>query len=173
MERQKITRNLKVLYAAFAVALLVSGGVVYAAVANNGQALTEAIQSSQVDEDLQIVPEASPATEDTTTEATEAPVDYDQPASAEVSPKNSPPQSPAPTSSPAPQLERIPFTNKDVTPGDPSSYVDTYGQCPFYENAGAKGCYPPPGITCNADWSHCTMSEATPTSTEEDHTDGQ
>lgn len=173
MERQKITRNLKVLYAAFAVALLVSGGVVYAAVANNGQALTEAIQSSQVDEDLQIVPEVSPATEDTTTEATEAPVDYSQPTGAEVSPKNSPRQSPAPTSSPAPQLERIPFTNKDVTPGDPSSYVDTYGQCPFYENAGAKGCYPPPGITCNADWSHCTMSEATPTSTEEDHTDGQ
>ena len=60
---------------------------------------------------------------------------------------------------PAPQktvpLERIPFTNKDVTPGNPESYVDTYGQCPFYENAGPKGCVPPPDIECNADWSHC------------------
>ena len=24
----------------------------------------------------------------------------------------------------------VPFTNKPVTPGDPSSYVDTVGQCP-------------------------------------------
>lgn len=173
MERQKITRSLVTLYAIFAAVLVIGSGAAYAAIATGGQEITEAIQSTQVDEDLQIVPEASPATEDTTTEATEAPVDYDQPASAEVSPKNSPRQSPAPTSSPAPQLERIPFTNKEVTPGDPSSYVDTYGQCPFYENAGVKGCYPPPGITCNADWSHCTMSEATPTSTEEDHTDGE
>lgn len=55
-----------------------------------------------------------------------------------------------------PQLERIPFTNKPVTAGDPESYVDTYGQCPFYENAGAKGCVPPPDIECNDDWSVCT-----------------
>ena len=55
-----------------------------------------------------------------------------------------------------PQLERIPFTNKPVTAGDPESYVDTYGQCPFYENAGPKGCVPPPDIECNEDWSVCT-----------------
>lgn len=54
-----------------------------------------------------------------------------------------------------PQLERIPFTNKPVTAGDPESYVDTYGQCPFYENAGPKGCVPPPDIQCNEDWSKC------------------
>lgn len=53
----------------------------------------------------------------------------------------------------------IPFTNKDVTPGDPSSYVDTVGQCPFYEMAGAKGCVPPPDIECNADWSVCKQKE--------------
>lgn len=53
------------------------------------------------------------------------------------------------------QPERIPFTNKDVTPGDPESYIGTYGQCPFYENAGEKGCYPPSDIECNADWSVC------------------
>lgn len=52
-------------------------------------------------------------------------------------------------------LERIPFTNKPVTPGVPESYIDTYGQCPFYEGAGEKGCVPPPDIQCNADWSVC------------------
>lgn len=51
--------------------------------------------------------------------------------------------------------ERIPFTNKPVTPGVPESYIGTYGQCPFYENAMEKGCYPPSDIKCNADWSSC------------------
>lgn len=54
-----------------------------------------------------------------------------------------------------PQLERIPFTNNPVTAGDPESYIDTYGQCPFYENAGPKGCFPPPDVECNEDWSKC------------------
>ena len=49
----------------------------------------------------------------------------------------------------------IPFTNKTVTPGDPESYIGTVGQCPFYEMAGDKGCYPPSDIKCNADWSQC------------------
>lgn len=161
MDRLKITRNLKLLYAAFAVAVLVSGGVVYAAVANNSQELTEAIKSSQVDEIEPTVPEASPPAEDAPTEEPAPAVDYSQPAPAVSSP-------PAPAKTEP--LERIPFTNKEVTPGDPQSYVDTYGQCPFYENAGAKGCYPPPGITCNADWSHCTMTEeAIPTSEGDQH----
>ncbi len=61
-------------------------------------------------------------------------------------------------------LERIPFTNKPVTPGDPESYIGTYGQCPFYENAGEKGCYPPSDIICNADWSICKpKTESEPT----------
>lgn len=60
----------------------------------------------------------------------------------------------------------IPFTNQPVTPGDPSSYVDTVGQCPFYEMAGEKGCVPPPNLTCNADWSVCSpKDESTPVST--------
>ena len=58
-----------------------------------------------------------------------------------------------------PLPERIPFTNKDVTPGDPESYIGTYGQCPFYENAGEKGCYPPSDIICNADWSKCELKK--------------
>ena len=60
----------------------------------------------------------------------------------------------------------VPFTNQSVTPGDPSSYVDTVGQCPFYEMAGAKGCVPPSNLQCNADWSVCTpKDESTPVST--------
>lgn len=53
------------------------------------------------------------------------------------------------------QGAHIPFTQQPVTPGDPESYVDTVGQCPFYEMAGPKGCTPPPDIECNADWSVC------------------
>lgn len=60
--------------------------------------------------------------------------------------------------------ERIPFTNKPVVAGDPESYIGTYGQCPFYENAMEKGCYPPSDITCNADWSKCELKkESEPT----------
>lgn len=49
----------------------------------------------------------------------------------------------------------IPFTNEPVQPGVPESYVDTVGQCPFYEMAGPKGCLPPPDIECNSDWTIC------------------
>lgn len=67
------------------------------------------------------------------------------------------PTAPADTTAPAKQEGgHIPFTQQPVTPGDPESYVDTVGQCPFYEMAGPKGCTPPPDIECNADWSVCT-----------------
>lgn len=64
----------------------------------------------------------------------------------------------------APQAKKqqgghIPFTQKEVTPGDPESYVDTVGQCPFYEMGGPKGCVPPPDIECNADWTECHPKE--------------
>lgn len=55
-----------------------------------------------------------------------------------------------------PESAHIPFTNKPVTAGQPETYVDTVGQCPFYEMAGEKGCTPPPDIECNADWTVCT-----------------
>lgn len=65
-------------------------------------------------------------------------------------------QQEAAPAAPQQQMERIPFTNKEVTPGDPQSYDGTYGQCPFYENAmGGKGCQVPSDLTCNADWSYC------------------
>lgn len=50
----------------------------------------------------------------------------------------------------------VTYTLKNVIPGDPLSYVGTYGQCPFYEDAGVKGCWPPSNIQCNTDWSICT-----------------
>lgn len=53
----------------------------------------------------------------------------------------------------------VPFTNETVTPGDPESYIGTVGQCPFYEMAGEKGCYPPANLECNADWSVCKQKE--------------
>ena len=69
----------------------------------------------------------------------------------------------APQSAPQPAKNEagghIPFTNKPVTAGDPESYIDTVGQCPFYEMAGEKGCVPPEYIECNADWSICTLKE--------------
>lgn len=75
------------------------------------------------------------------------------------------PAAPAPTPAPAPAPKpaetpkkdggHIPFTNKPVTPGNPESYIGTVGQCPFYEMAGEKGCYPPANIECNADWTVC------------------
>lgn len=52
-------------------------------------------------------------------------------------------------------MGHILFTQNEVTPGDPASYIGTVGQCPFYEMAGDKGCMPPADIKCNADWSVC------------------
>lgn len=70
----------------------------------------------------------------------------------------------APQNTPNPAKDgtggHVPFTNKPVIAGDPESYIDTVGQCPFYEMAGEKGCVPPPDIECNADWSVCKLKEA-------------
>lgn len=55
----------------------------------------------------------------------------------------------------------VPFTNKPVTPGEPESYIDTVGQCPFYEMVGPKGCYPPSNIICNDDWTVCKPVDST------------
>lgn len=60
-----------------------------------------------------------------------------------------------------PESAHIPFTNKNVTAGQPETYVDTVGQCPFHEIVNEKGCTPPPDIECNADWSVCTKKGET------------
>lgn len=51
------------------------------------------------------------------------------------------------------------YSASAATAGDPESYVDTKYQCPFYENAGAKGCIVPSNLQCNADWSLCTPKD--------------
>jgi hypothetical protein len=65
------------------------------------------------------------------------------------------PAAPAPVAKE--QGGHVPFTNDPVTAGDPESYIGTVGQCPFYEMAGEKGCFPPADIECNADWSVCKL----------------
>ena len=83
---------------------------------------------------------------------------YQQPSETPAQPQATGSTESAPQKAPA---AHIPFTNKDVTAGDPESYVDTVGQCPFYEMAGPKGCTPPPDIECNADWSECHLKGET------------
>lgn len=53
----------------------------------------------------------------------------------------------------------IPFTQAPVVSGQPETYVNTVGQCPFYEIVNEKGCVPPADIECNADWTVCTKKE--------------
>nr|DAU46695.1 MAG TPA: hypothetical protein [Caudoviricetes sp.] len=72
-----------------------------------------------------------------------------------VVPAPAPVPAPKPADTPKKDGGHIPFTNKPVTPGNPESYAGTVGQCPFYEMAGEKGCYPPANIECNADWTVC------------------
>jgi hypothetical protein len=52
------------------------------------------------------------------------------------------------------------MTDVDAAPvaGQPETFTEKY-QCPFYENVDAKGCVPPPNLTCNADWTVCTPKE--------------
>lgn len=57
------------------------------------------------------------------------------------------------------QTAHVLFTNAPVTAGDSESYVNTVGQCPFYEMAGEKGCMPPADIECNAYWSDCKLKD--------------
>lgn len=97
-----------------------------------------------------------------------APVQKSKPKSPHTAPSKPQPTKPHHTPPVTPKLQhkphkpekelppRIPFTNKEVTPGKAESYLGTYGQCPFYENAmEGKGCVPPPDIECNEDWSVC------------------
>lgn len=72
-----------------------------------------------------------------------------------VVPAPAPAPAPKPADTPKKDGGHISFTNKPVTPGNPESYAGTVGQCPFYEMAGEKGCYPPANIECNADWTVC------------------
>jgi hypothetical protein len=146
---------------ALGIALVIGGGLY---VSDQAGSLNDTRQHSQDeftpvvepgptqvnDEPLQETPASDPLTGATETV---------QPAPVAQQPAQATPPVAAQTQPSKPQLERIPFTLKDVIPGNPESYIGTYGQCPFYENAGDKGCYPPPYITCNADWTYCEIKK--------------
>lgn len=150
-------RDLFISLAIFAVAFLTAAIIIGANASGTVQTLSKTINQTEkpVIEPVQEqsnnpeIPESSnntPQQAQTTHVAPEAVETYIEP---------SQPQNTTQSVS-EPQMERIPFTNKPVEAGNPESYIDTYGQCPFYENAGPKGCVPPPDIECNADWSVCT-----------------
>lgn len=133
-------------YILFWVVVLIAVEVIIITAANAKPSL-EALQQAQNTEQSEnpIVPEP----------AQEAPQNVSPEPSEAVDPVSTP-TAPAHSTAPAQQQgAHIPFTSDPVTPGDPESYVDTVGQCPFYEMAGEKGCTPPPDIECSADWSEC------------------
>lgn len=116
-------------------------------VAANAKPALEAVQETQ-----NVQQSENPIVPQTAQEAVE---NKPSEPSAAVDPVSVPTASTDTTAQPPYNMERIPFTQQEVTPGDPESYVGTYGQCPFYENAGEKGCIPPSDIECNADWTVC------------------
>ena len=131
-----------------AVVLLV---VAIMAISINAKPALQAVSDAQKGEQVE-----NPVVPQTVQEAVEN-VPSEQPEAADPV---SVPTAPADTAAPVKQEGgHIPFTSDPVTPGDPESYVDTVGQCPFYEMAGPKGCVPPPDIECNADWSQCSLKE--------------
>lgn len=146
----------KTLLTSLAVFAVAFGVIIYVTASASGTAQvksesvnrTEAPAVEPVQEQTNS-PEISESSIEATQSAPDAPEavqTYQQPSEPQTTPQAQPQQ----------EMERIPFTNKPVEAGNPESYVDTYGQCPFYENAGPKGCFPPPDIECNADWSVCT-----------------
>lgn len=139
-------KPLMISYAIFGVAIaaLIASTIVGAIQAKPAlEAFQEAQKTSQSE---------NPIAPQTAQEAVEnEPGDVSQSA-----PTDTPQTSSITNDTPAPdQGGHIPFTQEPVTPGDPASYQNTVGQCPFYEMGGDKGCIPPADIECNADWSEC------------------
>ena len=131
------------------------GGIVALATATGSMRSSKA-QKVETQQTVTKTPESVTATENQATESAqdtpEAVETYQQPPEVKAAPQRTQNEAPA---------AHIPFTNEPVTAGDPQSYVNTVGQCPFYEMAGEKGCVPPPDIECNADWSDCKLREGT------------
>lgn len=155
---KKPTRPLLISYAIFGIALI----------AFVASAIVGASDAAQQIETVNKAPDTPAAVETAETKPSEQPAPTSEPAAtdqsttAPVTVKNQAVAPQSTTGAVVPEKTEpldgghIPFTNKPVTPGDPASYIDTVGQCPFYEMGGDKGCVPPPDIECNADWSVCT-----------------
>ena len=117
-----------------AIVLFIASAIIGAVQAKPAlEAFQEAQQSEQVQSPI-VQPTAQEAVENTPSE----------PSSRTSSPATVKDQAAAPrtaTGEEAPQKQQgahIPFTNDPVTPGDPESYKDTVGQCPFYEMGDRK-----------------------------------
>lgn len=150
----KITKkHLLASLAVFAVAFVAL--VIYLNASASGAAQEESKSINQTEAPaIKPVQESPEVPETTEIQATESAPDAVE--SVQTYQQPSQPQSTPQPKQEAPQPERIPFTNKPVEAGKPESYIGTYGQCPFYENAmEGKGCVPPPDIECNEDWSKC------------------
>lgn len=146
----KPTRPLLISYVIFgiAIALFIASAIVGASEAKRGMDDVRAAEAASQEQSA-VEPTPQPAAQEAVENEASEPVQATDPVST--------PTAPADTAAPQPQQGgHVPFTQDPVTPGDPQSYVDTVGQCPFYEMAGPKGCSPPPDIECNADWSICT-----------------
>lgn len=148
-------KDLKRLYIAFGVVVAIAIAVIIAGATSAQQDIQKAVKAAET---------PAPVKVDT---KPEAPAKPQQSVKNDVSDRTS---SPVPvnntvaapqetTGGEVPETPHVPFTTKPVTPGDPESYVDTVGQCPFYEMGGPKGCVVPPDVECNADWSECHMKD--------------
>lgn len=149
---KKAKRDLLICLAIFAVAFGTLAIISVSSASGTLQTSSEQINETEAPAitPVQESPEIPETPEKQATEsapdATEIVQTYQQPSQPQTTPQAQPKQ----------EMERIPFTNKPVEAGNPESYVGTYGQCPFYENAmEGKGCVPPPDIECNEDWSKC------------------
>lgn len=146
-------------YIAFGIALAIAAAAIIISAVSAQQTIEEAVQK-----DAQV---PAPVKVDTQPKKTEKPQQSventpSEPVSQSAPADTTQPQrisNDTPVPQPKQQGAHVPFTTKEVTPGDPESYVDTVGQCPFYEMGGPKGCVPPPDIECNADWSECHLKE--------------
>lgn len=131
------------------------GGIAALATATGSMRSSKA-QQAETQQTVTKTPEAVTSTENQATESAQ-----DEPKAVETYQQPAEVQSTQQSTQSEPPAAHIPFTNEPVTAGDPQSYVNTVGQCPFYEMAGEKGCVPPPDIECNADWSDCKLREGT------------
>jgi hypothetical protein len=173
---RKQTLKLSAATVALGIAFVIVTGVFVAAqIGHPSTAFGSQPYSDEVTETEQPVVEVQHNEDGTETETGGTQTVITQPGNAQAAPAslaapsvakpgNSKPLQPAPATNPVGDTLQgvtdtargVTYTLKDVVPGDPQSYIGTYGQCPFYEDAGVKGCWPPSNLTCNANWTVCT-----------------
>ena len=168
---QGLSLRIKLLVITAVVLAVGYGSVMVAAMADVGSSIQEV--QKEVSNPINPLPEPEKVNTEATSEAKsdDKKIETPEPAKSVVEAPNYPAKSVTkPADEPAKSVEQkpgvvkvegghIPFTYGNGVPGQPETYVDTVGECPFYEMAGAKGCVPPPNLECNEDWSVCTLKE--------------